>query len=487
MKRLLLLSLLLLFCPGTISTATAADQPGTTVLFGRASLRGLIRDPADPAGPLDEALFTLEFRTGGSEPKVMVVLPVPAPLPGDYTLLIGTGGRCVIDGDQGAPSHLAKVVATARESAVSLSGPVSIEASGRRIRIGRLTILSLPREPGPAVGTRCRAIEEARSGGPVVLVTSPDETTDLRFALRELDLEAALPRTDFPVPPPPEKTEKVRGWLPGRYRVDRVWYRTPRPSGVEENDLYPIEYFIPKRKAVAAMIVLPMWKGGSLIAERMVAGDLAAFGYLVAVMPLPYQFQRAPKGVRSGSWTASEDFDRTKKVMVQALAEIEEMTTRLAARPDVTGGRVGILGISLGAHVAAAAYQRDPRLKAGVFVMAGGDLASLLFREVRETRRMREAIRRQGLTREEVEEKLLLLDPARAQDYPVWPCFPRYRGVLMINATKDLIVPPENARALHRALGRPKIQWYPEDHYSMALRFPQILRVVREHLRGLFR
>lgn len=487
MKQIALLTLLLFFAPGLADPAGAEAEPTSRVLLGRASLRGLIRDPVDPAGPLDEALFTLEFLTEGNEPRVVVVLPVAGPLPEGCELLLGTGGRCVIDGDDGLPSRLAKIVAAARANAVPFSGPASEDATGRRSRFGRLTILTMPSEPGPLVGMRCRAIEETRSGGPVVLVTVPDDTTDLRAALTELDLLAALPRTEFPKPPPPVKTEKVRGWLPGRYRVDRVWFPTPRPSGVAENDVYPVEFFIPKRKATAAMIVLPMWKGGSLIAERMTAGDLAALGYLVAVMPLPYQFQRAPKGVRSGNWTVSADFDRTKQVMIQALAEIEEMTTRLAARPDVTDGRVGILGISLGAHVAAAAYQKDPRLSAGVFVMAGGDLASLLFRDVRETRKMREAILEQGLTREQVEEKLELLDPAKAQDYPTWPCFPRYPGVLMINATKDNIVPPENARALHAALGRPKIVWYPEDHYSMALRFPVILSEVQEHLRQLYR
>ena len=78
------------------------------------------------------------------------------------------------------------------------------------------------------------------------------------------------------------------------------------------------------------MIVLPMWKGGSLIAERTVAGNLASLGYLVVILPLPYQFQRAPKGVRSGNWTVSSDLERTRKVMLQAKAEIEELTTRLA-------------------------------------------------------------------------------------------------------------------------------------------------------------
>ncbi len=477
-----------------IGTAAGCLAPAE-VLFGRASLRGLVRNRLDPAGPLDEALFTLEVRTEAGPSTIFAVLPTPgSPLPG-LIPLVGSGGAGVLEGKESVAARIEE----AAKGAVPLSLPLLVDTrsvgnSGglvQRITIGELTILTVPGELGPGVGVRCRAVEAARTGGPVVLIGrangAPAVPPEPRSIFAALGLEAALPQRAWDEPGPAMKTEIVRPWMPGRYRVDRVWYRTPLPSGVPENDLYPVEYFIPKRQATAALIVLPMWKGGSLIAERTVAGNLASHGYLVAILPLPYQFQRAPKGVRSGNWTVSGDLERTRNAMLQAKAEIEELTTRLAARPDVTKGRVGVLGISLGAHVAAVAYQTDPRLKAGIFVMAGGDLASLLWRDVPETRRMRAEIKARGFTRRDVEEKLLLLDPARAQQYPAWPGFPRYRGVLMLNATKDTIVPPKNAKALHAALGHPAIHWFPESHYSMALRIPEILGIVHRHLGGLFR
>ncbi len=474
----------------------AAGRLGSArVFFGRASLRGLIRDRCDPAGPLDEALFTLEVRTEAGPSMVIGVLPTAGSVLTGLIPLVGSGGACVLLGEDAIASRFEQ----AGKGAVPLSARLSIETrpvgkSGglvQRISIGELTILTVPGELGPGVGVRCRAVESSRTGGPVVLIGRANGARGVRpdppAITTALGLEAALPERHRSEPAPAVRTEVVRPWMPGRYRVDRVWYRTPLPSGVPENDLYPVEYFIPKRQATAALIVLPMWKGGSLIAERTVAGNLASHGYLIAILPLPYQFQRAPKGVRSGNWTVSGDLTRTRNVMLQAKAEIEELTTRLAARADVTRGRVGVLGISLGAHVAAVAYQTDPRLKAGIFVMAGGDLASLLWRDVPETRRMRAEIKARGFTREDVEEKLRLLDPARAQEYPAWPTFPRYRGVLMFNATKDTIVPPENAKALHAALGHPAIHWFPETHYSMALRIPEILGIVHRHLAGLFR
>jgi hypothetical protein len=479
---------------GAIESA-AGQIASAVVRFGRTSIRGLVSDPSDPAGPLDEALFTLDVRAGAS--LRFAVLPASAPVPAGVIPMIGSGGEARLSDEDG---ELSAKIDEASRGALALVPTLAVTTTPvgsdgvvvQRIEIGVLTILAVPGELSAGLGSRCRAVEAARSKGPVVLLgranATPAKCPEPGLLCTALGLSAALPKRDFRKPSPVERTEVIRTSMPGGYRVERVFSASPLPSGVPENDLVPVEYFIPRRKkATAALIILPIWKGGSLIAERTVAGNLASFGYLTAIMPLPYQFERAPKGVRSGSWTVSGDLDRTRKVMLQAVADIEELTTRLAARPDVTDGRVGVLGISLGAHVAAAVYQIDSRLKAGVFVMAGGDLASLLYRDVRETRGMRAEIEARGFTREDVEERLRMLDPAKAERYPAWPCFPRYRGVLMINAEKDTIVPPANARALHAALGHPAIHWYPEDHYSMAVRIPEILGVVRRHLEGLFR
>jgi len=271
------------------------------------------------------------------------------------------------------------------------------------------------------------------------------------------------------------------------YRIDRVWFRSPLPSGYAPNDRFPVEHYVPRGTAKGAMVVLPLWKGGVLLAERMMAGHLASNGCQAVVMPLPWMFQRAAPGVRSGDWTLSSDLERTDAAFRQAYADVRVVVDWLRARKDVEEGRVGVTGISLGAHVAAVAYQRDPRLKAGIFVMAGGDPASMIWNESRETRRMKRELIARGKTIEDVRRFFAPFDPAGVRGYEPFPAYPRYRGALMINARKDNVVPPPNARKLHSALGGPRIVWFDVNHYTMALRLLDVMKEGDAHLERMFR
>ena len=185
----------------------------------------------------------------------------------------------------------------------------------------------------------------------------------------------------------------------------------------------------------------------------------------------------------------SSDLPRTEAALKQALADVHTVSERLIELSDgeETSGRLGIIGISLGAHVAAVAYRDDPSFSAGVFVMAGGDPASMVWAASSETRRMKEEIVAQGVTLEELRRFFLPLDPAAFPAPPPFPGFARYRGVLMVNGSADTVVPPENAKLLWKSLNEPEILWYPETHYSMAKRIPEILAATDRHLDRIFR
>ena len=51
----------------------------------------------------------------------------------------------------------------------------------------------------------------------------------------------------------------------------------------------------------------------------------------------------------------------------------------LAARPDVDRSGIGVSGISLGGIVSSLAAAVDPAIREGAFLLAGGDLASILW------------------------------------------------------------------------------------------------------------
>jgi hypothetical protein len=448
--------------------APANLRPARLAL-GRSSLRGLVRNTADPGGAVDEALFVLRV-TGedGEEIALLVFAPVRFD-PGRPALVFASAPL-----DQAVSDDLSAALAAALATTTPLDGALRIETP--RVRIGGFTVEAVPGRLGGLATTEIRARAERETAGPAAVVSLGG---DPRPALPPAEAPplAEVVRVEPLAPPSPRSGVLTR----------RVWMRSPRPSGNARNDLFPLEEWVPKEPAPAAILVLPMWKGGVLLAERIMAAHLSDRGYLAAVLPLPWMMQRSPPGVQSGDFTVSSDLRRTEAALRQALADVRAAATRLSRLPEVPGGRLGVAGISLGAHVAAVAHRDDPRFSAAVLVMAGGDPAGMVWAGSRETRRMKEELVARGVTLPELRRTFLPMDPATFPAPPAWPGFPRHRGVLMVNGTEDTVVPSENARLLRAALAEPEILWFPEDHYSMAKRAREILAATDRHLDGIFR
>ncbi|MHC4861013.1 MAG: C45 family autoproteolytic acyltransferase/hydrolase, partial [Planctomycetota bacterium] len=468
---------------GIAVTEESVAEPKDTDLEG-VPIMLLLRDAVQRSGTLDEAVRRVRDASGtcgyhvtiasGRERSARVVevsgTKAAVRSPRDGVLLgCAAGGRS----DRSSERRYGWL----RERLAARSGP-----------LGAKGLLDLFRSPEGGLandGTLHSVLMVPETGtmlvaqGRVPATAGPYRLLDLR---REARGRASAP------PPPPAEVEPLASPTPrSKHRVDRVWFASPRPSGVPENDRFPVEHYVPEGQAAGAVVVLPIWKGGHPIAERIVAAHLARRGYQAAIVPLAWQFRRAPRGVRSGSYTVSSDLDRTRAALEQSLADALAVVGWLRARDDVRGGRVGVLGISLGAHIAAVAYRRDPRLRAAVLVMAGGDPASIVWAGSRETRRMKRELLARGVTLEELREYFVPMDPAASLDAPAFPGFPRHRGVLMMNGTKDRVIPPENARLLHESLGRPEIRWLAANHYSMALRIHEVLARTDRHLDRIFR
>ncbi len=482
--------------PPAVAAACRACRPAALRL-ARVSLRDLVVNAVDPGGAVEEAGAVLRVTAGdGTDLAVVLFLPVeatlpPGALPGAPVLAI-PGAR----GDQrlrlGAEEALAGRVRAALAQAEPLSGAPRAgrlrpetggiaEGTGGEglpvLRIGRLAIADVPEVLDAGAGNAVRARAE-RAADVVLALACRGTRPEAASARRSPDGGGAPAVAVEPVAPPAPATGVL---------VRRAWFDSPLPSGDARNDRFPVEEHVPPGEARAAIVVLPIWKGGVLLPERLVAAHLAARGYLAAIVPLPWQMRRSPPGVQSGDFTVSSDLPRTRRALLQAKADVRVVTDRLRALPEVRGGRVGVLGVSLGAHVAAVAYRDDPRYSAGVFVMAGGDPASIIWAGSSETRRMKAEIEAQGLGLDDLRGFFAPLDPAAQPEPPAWPGFPRWRGILMVNALHDLVVPRENAMRLHSALGEPTLVWVDADHYSIAAKMPEVFASVDRHLDAIFR
>jgi dienelactone hydrolase len=360
-------------------------------------------------------------------------------------------------------------------AAVSRSGPdLTVRTMG--VRSGAMP-LRLRHAAQFAPTRRVAAEILADAVGPAtVRFTTPRPGPDLRRFVPE---ENAPPRAPFDTPVDPVTLSvRPRTWssLANGCRVRTVALRSPRPSGEAWNDVIPAELYEPTAmRARGAVVLLPIWRGIGPALERYVAGQLARRGHAVLIVPLPYQFGRAPPGARSGSRTITDDLDANRTALLQAVADAR--TARLWLRDrGYREDRIALMGISLGGHVAAIAYGADPGFARGVFVLTGGDLADLLWNESRETRRIKAKLSERGVTLAAVRARLVELEPLNHAR--PW----RGSGVAMVAATRDTVVPPANVRALRKAYGDPPILWIDADHVSGVFDLPRVLAWIADRL-----
>jgi dienelactone hydrolase len=216
---------------------------------------------------------------------------------------------------------------------------------------------------------------------------------------------------------------------------------------VVENNTVHAHLFEPGAVTGTAVIVLPIWKGRGLDLEFMVAQRLATRGITALVLELPYQFQRAPEGHRSGDMTVSSDLERTRSAVVQAVKDVKRAAQWLAEARGADPKRMGIMGTSLGGHIAALVWATDRSFRAGATVLAGGNIHELFWNGSNETKEIKAELEARGVT---LQDLAALMRPFDAK---TWATAERGKGLLMIGASDDPVVPLANVRARGDAVG----------------------------------
>ena len=134
--------------------------------------------------------------------------------------------------------------------------------------------------------------------------------------------------------------------------------------------------FGPKRPGVIVLHIL----GADFPLSRYMAARLADRGVAALFVKLPYYGERRPAGeAQRTKRFLSADIERSVNSMRQAVCDVRRAAVWLAARPDVDPRRIGVSGISLGGIVSSLAAAVDPAIREGAFLLAGGDLATILW------------------------------------------------------------------------------------------------------------
>jgi hypothetical protein len=238
---------------------------------------------------------------------------------------------------------------------------------------------------------------------------------------------------------------------------------SPLPSGSPINDTIHALYLPPPEDGTPhpGVIILHALGARGLSVEKGLAHRCRERGMGALIMELPYHLHRRPLGIRPQDVYLGLDRIRAVLALEQAAGDVSACLDWLSARPGIDAGKLGVVGMSLGAMIGDLALDRDRRIAADVSILGGGDLVYLANTSVA-TAWTRLRARMRGIN-PRLTLRTGLGDPAASP-----PADARTR-VYMINARRDPFIPPRSALALWRAYGRPPITWTRGGHLAPLL------------------
>jgi dienelactone hydrolase len=239
---------------------------------------------------------------------------------------------------------------------------------------------------------------------------------------------------------PLEATEKEVGRPDGIIQL-RVEFR-----GIK-GDRVPAFLWLPEEKPGTEVrrrpaVLAQYGRGGDKSTDYIVAlaKGLAGAGFVALTIDSPYRGERGPEPKDIQFFTS----ERGKEIFLQYLGDYSRAVDYLVNCKEVDPDRIGYVGASWGAITGLPFVAHEPRVRAMVSLVGGGDFLARSPAAPTETARAVSAV----------------VDPVHhvARIAP--------RPLLMINVTQDQLIPRASAEAIHRAAGKgSEVVWLETDHY----------------------
>ena len=180
-----------------------------------------------------------------------------------------------------------------------------------------------------------------------------------------------------------------------------------------------------------------------------------------------------------------------------SVIDVRQVVDWASQRSELNEKKVGLVGISLGGFVSAITMGVDKRIRAGVFIISGGNSGKINRKSRKSVLKYRdpEAEYNQNQSQytkylAEVAEKGFAAVTPASQSFVVDPMtFTSYlkeRPVLMLNAFWDEYISKESTLDFWEACSRPPITWFPATHATIWLWYPLIRRNITRFLRSTF-
>ena len=288
--------------------------------------------------------------------------------------------------------------------------------------------------------------------------------------------------------------ETTSRWL--RYAVD---FSTAYTTQYKESNTVFGEYFQPRGVNYAPLaIMVHGWGDRSTIPYKLMARTLAKKGIASFILYLVFHSSRMPEAIRNRlplALTNEEWFEGYRASVI----EIRQIIDWASSRPELAKEQIGVIGLSLGGFVSAIAMGLDKRIKAGVFLIAGGNSEKIAWNTKSEA-----VVKGHGCTEAECHQirshypqylaeiaekgfgnvipakECFLTDPMTFA-----PCL-RERPILMVNALWDEAIPRQATIDFWEACNKPSIVWFPGTHVTFWLWYLLIERKITGFLSSTF-
>lgn len=280
-----------------------------------------------------------------------------------------------------------------------------------------------------------------------------------------------------------------------RYMV--TFPSVPSPS-LPQPDIVRGEYFQPCGIDRFPLVILVHGMGDpNIIPCNLIARNLAKKGIASFVLYLVFHSSRMPPDMkrRFPALTAKEWFD-TYRLSVINIRQIIDWAN---GRAEIDKDEIATVGISVGGILSALAMGVDERIRAGVFIISGGNWEEMTWHSWSHSAREKEncgraechVIRSQypKFVAEVAEKGIENVTPIKEcfLTDPITFAFRlQNRPVLMINARWDTIIPRQCALDLWEACGQPPILWLPATHLTIYLWYPLLVSRITSFLKSTF-
>ncbi|MFC1904054.1 alpha/beta hydrolase family protein [Chloroflexota bacterium] len=275
-------------------------------------------------------------------------------------------------------------------------------------------------------------------------------------------------------------------------------FPTAYTTQYEENNTVHGEYFQPRETANAPLAILFHGMGDELLIPcKLLARALVKKGVACFVLYSVLHSRRAPETVRERLpiLTPEEWFESYRTSVIDVRQVIDWAT----GRAEINTEQTAVIGISFGSFISAITMGVDERIKAGIFLVAGGNSEKIgrnsrkssmkksyhrteaEYNEIQnDYRHYLVEVAEKGIDNVTPSRKSFLIDPMTYAHYL------RERPVLMLNALWDEYIPREATLDLWKACGKPPITWFPATHTLFWLWYPLIRRKITRFLESNF-